>query len=116
MTYSLQTLTTSGTDAPGITRPAAARFAHETVLLLGGAGIAFWLLALLTYSPFDPAFSTSGAHGPLANWGGRLGAYLADASYYVFGLSAWWLASWRSTILSCSPRPVPRRRWRRATR
>ncbi|WP_395687686.1 DNA translocase FtsK [Caenimonas koreensis] len=89
MTYSLDTLTTSG-GAPTAPRTGLARFAHETAIVAGFVAILFWLLALLSYSAQDPAFSTSGTGAPIANWGGRLGALLADASYFLFGFSAWW--------------------------
>jgi len=93
MTYSLQTLAQGGAAqggaAQGGNRPAA-RFAHELSLVAGGAALLFWLLALVSYSTQDPAFSTSGSGAPVANWGGRLGAWVADASYFLLGFSAWW--------------------------
>ncbi len=52
--------------------------------------LVFWWLAMLSYSPQDAAWSTSGAGTPLHNWVGRLGAWLADGSYFLFGFSAWW--------------------------
>ena len=90
MTYSLKTLT-SPTSAKAPAPPAAARFAHETMLILGMLALLFWLLALLSYSARDAAWSTSGAGSAMAgNWGGRLGAWLADMSYFLFGFSVWW--------------------------
>ena len=97
MTYSLDTLNTrhhQTADAPGGIK----RFAHEVGLILGLLGLIFWLAALLSYSPQDAAWSTSGsaqAGGLLPaasrNLGGRLGAWLADASYFLLGFSVWWL-------------------------
>ncbi len=97
MTYSLDTLNarnSSATIAPGVAR----RFAHEVGLILGLLGLLFWLAALLSYSSQDAAWSTSGsaqAAGMLPaaarNWGGRLGAWLADASYFLLGFSVWWM-------------------------
>ena len=65
-----------------------------------------WLLALLSYSPQDAAWSTSGAgQRPFVhNWMGRVGAWLADACYFGFGLSIWWLVlaavqSWMTSLL-----------------
>ena len=48
-------------------------------------GLLFWLLAMTTYSAQDPAFSTSGSGAAVHNWGGRLGAWLADGSYFLLG-------------------------------
>jgi len=46
-------------------------------------------LSLLSYSPDDPSWSTSGGGGEIANWCGRLGAVTADALYQLSGWSAW---------------------------
>ena len=96
MTYLLDTLNSRNSpaaDVPGGVR----RFAHEVSLILGLLGLIFWLVALLSYSPLDAAWSTSGAatvgsgaHVVALNWGGRFGAFLADASYFLFGFSVWW--------------------------
>ncbi|MDP1955319.1 MAG: DNA translocase FtsK 4TM domain-containing protein [Polaromonas sp.] len=99
MTYSLDTLNsrTSATAGPA---GGIKRFAHEVSLILGLLALVFWLGALLSYSPQDAAWSTTGsdqAHSALKagatstrNWGGRLGAHLADVSYFIFGFSVWW--------------------------
>jgi S-DNA-T family DNA segregation ATPase FtsK/SpoIIIE len=102
MTYSLNTLTDAASASSG-PRAGLARFAHETALVLGAVGLVFWLLAMASHSPFDPAFSTSGDGGALRNWGGRLGAWLADGSYFLLGYSAWWcvaagLRSWLASL------------------
>ena len=93
MTYSLDTLNSRNPqagDAPGGVK----RFAHEVALILGLLGLVFWLAALLSYSQQDAAWSTSGGlnvAGAARNWGGRLGAWLADASYFLLGFSVWWM-------------------------
>ena len=62
------------------------------LLLLATGGLMLaWLLALLSYSPWDAAFSTAGDGAPLRNWLGFYGASLADLSYYFFGFSVWLL-------------------------
>ena len=66
------------------------RFANEIALICGFVFLVLWLTALLTYSPQDAAWSTSGAGLPTANKVGRLGAWLADASYFLLGYSVWW--------------------------
>ncbi len=93
MTYSLDTLT-SGRRATPVAPPAGfGKFAVELALPAGALMLAFWVLALMTYSPADTAWSTSGHGGDLVNRAGRLGAWIADASYYLFGFSAWWLVA-----------------------
>ncbi len=109
MTYSLDTLSTQNNQtatSPGGLR----RFAHELGLVAGALGLMFWLLALVSYSAQDGAWSTSGNAQELGavqvaahNWGGKLGAYLADASYFLLGFSVWWLlaagvSSWLASL------------------
>ncbi len=103
MTYSLNTLRNS--SAPQERgREGSVRFAHEIVLFFGLLGLVFWALALGSYSTRDAAWSTSGTGGGVAlNWGGRLGAWLADASLYLFGFSVWWFiaaacCAWLATL------------------
>ena len=107
MTYSLDTLNSRNTPT-ALPPTGFNRFTQEVGLVLGLIGLVFWLAALLSYSTQDPAWSTSGAAQivggtGLSNWGGRLGAYLADASYFLFGFSAWWLLAagarlWLATL------------------
>ncbi len=89
MTYSLNTLNADRRDASA--GSGIARFAQEIGLVLGAAALAFWLLSLLSHSLADPAWSTTGSRADVRNWGGRLGALVADASYFLFGFSVWWL-------------------------
>jgi len=49
-----------------------------------------WLISLASYSPADPVFFfTSGTDGPPVNFGGRVGAFLAELSYQMLGYSAY---------------------------
>ena len=91
MTYSLNTLNASS-GSRAVPRSGAARFGHEIGLVLGLVAWVFWLLALLSYSAQDAAWSTSGAGQArmVSNWVGRLGAWLADSSYFMLGFSVWW--------------------------
>ena len=91
MTYSLNTLNASS-GSRAAPRSGAARFGHEIGLVLGLVAWVFWLLALLSYSAQDAAWSTSGGGQArmVANWAGRLGAWLADSSYFMLGFSVWW--------------------------
>src|SRR5215208_2145362 len=102
MTYSLNTLNNPrANDASP--RAGTSRFAHEIALVLGLVALVFWLLALVSYSAQDAAFSTSGTGAAVRNWGGRLGAWLADASYFLLGFSVWWgfaaaIRAWLATL------------------
>ncbi len=96
MTYSLDTLNTRNSPSAGAPG-GVKRFTHEVSLILGLLGLLFWLTAMLSYSPQDAAWSTSGsaeavngAQAAARNWGGRVGAWVADASYFLLGFSVWW--------------------------
>ena len=51
-----------------------------------------WLIALVTYEPTDPVwfFTTTVPHPP-ANFVGRVGAFLAELSFQLFGYGAYFL-------------------------
>ena len=51
----------------------------------------YLILIFLTYSPVDPGWSHANVVTQLHNFGGRIGAWLADILLFIFGLSAWWL-------------------------
>jgi DNA segregation ATPase FtsK/SpoIIIE, S-DNA-T family len=91
MTYSLDTLQ-SGAASTQRPSPSGRSFVHEIGLIVGAVALVFWLFALLSHSAVDAAWSTSGsaAPGAVRNWGGKLGAWLADGSFYVLGYSVWW--------------------------
>ena len=88
MTYSLNTLNSSENDLRA--RSGWVRFASELGLFAGLVLLVLWLLAMLSYSAQDAAWSTSGGGGAIVNRAGKLGAWLADISYFVLGLSVWW--------------------------
>jgi DNA segregation ATPase FtsK/SpoIIIE, S-DNA-T family len=110
MTYSLDTLSSSSGSKRAAKAPvpsAGLSFAHEIALLIGAVALVFWLLALFSHTSLDAAWSTSGSGpaGPARNWGGRLGAWLADGSYYMLGYSVWWcvlvgLRAWLASLAS----------------
>ncbi|PUE47485.1 cell division protein FtsK [Limnohabitans sp. 2KL-1] len=92
MTYSLNTLTHGATGPAVAQAPQSlwSRFAQEILLLLG-AGLLLWLvLALWSYQPQDPAWSTSGSGEVVRNWVGKWGAWVADLAYFLMGYSVWW--------------------------
>jgi S-DNA-T family DNA segregation ATPase FtsK/SpoIIIE len=78
---------------------------REAALILAVALAAYLLLSLWSYEPTDPGWSTTGADDLIANSGGIVGAWLADALLYGFGFpaylfpfmvgfSGWLLFSW----------------------
>ena len=92
MTYSLHTLTHPTARAEEMEAPQTfwARFAQEIVLLITGVALLLCFLAMLSYQPTDPAWTTSGHGNGVRNWIGRAGALLADLAYFGLGYSAWW--------------------------
>ncbi len=103
MTYSINTLQSPASDAGQPVRLRALRFAQEITLIAGFVAILFWVLAMLSFTPSDAAWSTSGTGGEIKNWGGRIGAWVADASYFLAGYSVWWclaaaLRVWMSSL------------------
>ena len=106
MTYSLNTLNNDPRQPGGEGDPQPTgfrRFAQEIALTAGFVFLAFWFLALLTHSPSDAAWTTSGTGGPVHNFGGRLGAWLGDLSFFLLGYSVWWsfaaaLVSWLAAL------------------
>ena len=90
MTYSLNTLNATR-DSPSPVSAGLGRLASELGLLAGFVLLILWFMALITYSAQDTAWTTSGAAlGIVANRAGKLGAWLADISYFLFGFSVWW--------------------------
>ena len=73
---------------------------RQLLLALGFVACTLLLLALATYHPNDPAFSTSGNGDALRNKAGAVGAWVADLLYVLFGGSAWWLVpvTWRAWL------------------
>ncbi len=48
-----------------------------------------WLIALGSYSPTDPVwFFRAAGEGAPSNFAGRVGAFIAEASYQLFGFSS----------------------------
>jgi DNA segregation ATPase FtsK/SpoIIIE, S-DNA-T family len=58
---------------------------------LGFAVISVYLtLIFFTFSVQDPGWSHATTVNRASNWGGLIGAWLADLFLYIFGFSAWW--------------------------
>ena len=99
MTYSLRTLTnpTGGPESDSNSELKGGiglmRFTQEIVLFLGAAALLLLVLSMFSFSPKDASWSGSGLGGPVRNWMGLVGAWLADGMYFCFGYSAWWLVA-----------------------
>ncbi|MGH8530203.1 MAG: DNA translocase FtsK [Nevskiales bacterium] len=61
------------------------RGAREAILLLAAAITIYLLMALLSYTPTDPGWSSRGNTGEIANLGGAIGAWCADVLLSLFG-------------------------------
>ncbi|MDR2155964.1 MAG: DNA translocase FtsK 4TM domain-containing protein [Burkholderiaceae bacterium] len=101
MAYPLNTFNDSAAGATP--RLGLGRFVQEVALVLGLTLLIFVTIALASYSPQDAAWSTTGAGQPVQNWAGKLGAWLADLTYVLFGFSAWWcvaaaLRAWIASV------------------
>ncbi len=62
---------------------------REGLLLLLGAAATFLLLSLLTYTPTDPGWTNLTTIHRVANWGGRVGAWLANILFFLLGYVAY---------------------------
>jgi len=49
-------------------------------------------LALISYNPLDPSFSSTGYGPKVRNLCGIVGSFVADAFYQIFGICAWLIA------------------------
>jgi S-DNA-T family DNA segregation ATPase FtsK/SpoIIIE len=68
---------------------AVSRSLREGTLWILGALALLLLLALLSYHPHDPGFSDTGEPGPVGNWIGPVGAWLAGFFLFIFGRPAY---------------------------
>jgi len=54
------------------------------------AAALIWIIALASYEPSDPAwFFSTGSHAAPANFAGRVGAFLAELSFQLFGYASY---------------------------
>jgi DNA segregation ATPase FtsK/SpoIIIE, S-DNA-T family len=69
---------------------ALSRRASEFLGVVLFAAAVLWIVALVTYEPSDPAwfFSTEATHPP-ANFAGRVGAFVAEASFQLLGYASY---------------------------
>ena len=75
----------SKTSAPMLTPEVKRALAYLCAIAFCG----FLVLAMLSYSSTDPAFSRSSTAESVSNWCGHYGAVLADMLYQSVGFAAW---------------------------
>ncbi len=70
--------------------PAPRRLWRESAILLVVPVLLYLLACLVSYSPSDPGWSHAGSlTGGIQNFGGRIGAWIADLTLYLLGISAY---------------------------
>src|SRR3990167_1921687 len=62
---------------------------QEGLFLILVACAVFLFISLLTYHSHDPGWSSTGFGQKISNWGGRVGAWLADVFLLLFGIVAY---------------------------
>jgi len=73
-----------------VKRSAVSRRVSEIFGVALFAAALIWIVALATYEPSDPAwFFSAGLHGSPANFAGRVGAFLAELSFQLFGYASY---------------------------
>jgi S-DNA-T family DNA segregation ATPase FtsK/SpoIIIE len=92
-----------------VKRSAVSRRVSEIFGVALFAAALIWIVALATYEPSDPAwFFSAGLRGSPANFAGRVGAFLAELSFQLFGYASYlipgvlivigWNSFWCRTI------------------
>ena len=83
---------------------------ESSAIALAGLALVV-LVALLSFSPHDPGFSFTGEGGPVHNRIGPVGAWFADALYFLFGRPAYLLpailaaSAWHVTRAHAAGKP-----------
>jgi DNA segregation ATPase FtsK/SpoIIIE, S-DNA-T family len=73
-----------------VSRSTVSRRVSEFVGVALFAAALIWVISLASYEPTDPVwFFSSGAHAAPANFAGRVGAFLAELSFQLFGYSSY---------------------------
>lgn len=85
------------------------RLLYEARWFALGALLVFLVFILGSYSKQDPGWSLANEVAHLHNWGGRVGAWMADLLLYIFGLSAWWWCVFLASTIWMSYRQISSR-------
>jgi S-DNA-T family DNA segregation ATPase FtsK/SpoIIIE len=73
-----------------VSRSTVSRRVSEFVGVALFAAALIWIVSLASYEPADPVwFFSSGAHTAPANFAGRVGAFLAELSFQLFGYASY---------------------------
>lgn len=73
-------------------KPLSSQMRHrlrEGLFLVSVACAVFLFISLITYHANDPGWSSTGLSKNVLNWGGRVGAWMADIFLSLFGLVAY---------------------------
>ncbi len=73
-----------------MSRSTVSRRVREFVGVALFAAALIWIISLASYEPSDPVwFFSSGAHAVPVNFAGRIGAFLAELSFQLFGYASY---------------------------
>ena len=73
-----------------MSRSTASRRVREFVGVALFAAALIWIISLASYEPADPVwFFSTGAHAAPANFAGRVGAFVAELSFQLFGYASY---------------------------
>jgi S-DNA-T family DNA segregation ATPase FtsK/SpoIIIE len=73
-----------------VSRSTASRRVSEFVGVALFAAALIWIISLASYEPADPVwFFSTGAHAAPANFAGRVGAFVAELSFQLFGYASY---------------------------
>ena len=68
----------------------ASRRVSEFVGVALFAAALIWIISLASYEPTDPVwFFSTGSHAAPVNFAGRVGAFLAELSFQLFGYASY---------------------------
>ncbi len=73
-------------------KPLAIQMAYrlrEGLLIISAAFAVFLFVSFMTYHTIDPGWSSTGVGSKTLNWGGKVGAFLADIFLSIFGCLAY---------------------------
>ena len=78
----------------------ASRRVSEFVGVALFAASLIWVIALASYDPKDPAwfFSTAADAAPVNNFAGRIGAFVAELSFQLFGYASYFIPALLVTV------------------